>query len=100
MKNEARMKLFWSGMYVSAPADPSPPSTSNFIPELPSFNNLVLLRLRVGPFFPLVLSGVLWAARRAGRPRRRESDPDAADAALGPGEELQRRAHLAHRDSD
>ena len=29
------MKLFWSGMYVSAPADPSPPSTSNFIPEFP-----------------------------------------------------------------
>ena len=24
-------------MYVSAPADPSPPSTSNFIPELPRF---------------------------------------------------------------
>ena len=25
MKNEARLKLFWSDMYVSAPADPSPP---------------------------------------------------------------------------
>ena len=24
-------------MYVSAPGDPSPPSTSNFIPEFPSF---------------------------------------------------------------
>ena len=25
-------------MYVSAPADPSPSSTSNFIPELPRFS--------------------------------------------------------------
>ena len=28
-------------MYVSAPGDPSPPSTSNFIPELP--RNLIVV---------------------------------------------------------
>ena len=27
-------------MYVSAPGDPSPPSTSNFIPEFPRFLSL------------------------------------------------------------
>ena len=36
-----KMKQGWSffggGMYVLAPGDPSPPSTSNFIPELPRF---------------------------------------------------------------
>ena len=30
------------GMYVSAPGDPSPPSTSNFIPELPRLRMLFL----------------------------------------------------------
>ena len=29
-------------MYVSAPADPSPPSTSNFIPELPRLCTLII----------------------------------------------------------
>ena len=33
MKEESRVAC----MYVSAPVDPSPPSTSNFIPELPRF---------------------------------------------------------------
>ena len=34
-------------MYVSAPADPSPPSTSNFIPELPRKAKLEALGLAV-----------------------------------------------------
>ena len=34
-KTKQEWSFFGGGMYVSAPADPSPPSTSNFIPELP-----------------------------------------------------------------
>ena len=36
-------------MYVSAPADPSPPSTSNFIPELPRILALGPQTLHVVP---------------------------------------------------
>ena len=39
-------------MYVSAPGDPSPPSTSNFIPELPRIS-------RKGPGFVKQLSATL-----------------------------------------